>query len=85
MNPVPATLQRLQFLARVVRKESRQLADTDRRLFAIPLSADHARLLESDSELGERAEAFVSRFGRLQDTLGVYAQRPHSHNRHPFP
>lgn len=70
MNLMPAALQRLQFLSRVVRKESRQLSETDQRLFALPFSEEHVRLLESDPEQGERVEAFVSRFGRLQDTLG---------------
>jgi hypothetical protein len=65
------TLQlRLQFLSRVVRKECLHLSGTDRRLFDKPFSIERAKQLESDPELAERVEAFVGRFGRLQDTLG---------------
>lgn len=65
-----ATL-RLQFLVRVVRKESRHLTTTDLRLFgASSFTLEQATLLEEDPDLAERVEAFVSRFGRLQDTLG---------------
>ena len=61
---------RLSFLARVVRKESKHLVSTDQRLFDIPFNIDRARQLEIDPELSERVEAFVSRFSRLQDTIG---------------
>ncbi len=40
------------------------------RLFAIPFTLDRAKQLETDLELSERVEAFVGRFGRLQDTVG---------------
>ena len=69
MNPVPDRLSRLRFLVRVVAKECKHLAGTDERLFTEPFTAQRAVLLDTDSELAERAEAFVSRFGRLQDTL----------------
>jgi hypothetical protein len=62
--------QRLQFLARVVPKECEHLETTDGRLFAEPFTAERARTLDDDPEFAERVEAFVSRFGRLQDTLG---------------
>lgn len=65
----PANLARLRFLARVVGKECRHLETTDRRLFAVPMTAERASTLASDLDLAERVEAFVSRFGRLQDTL----------------
>jgi hypothetical protein len=61
---------RLQFLMRVVRKESRHLQSTDQRLFAAAFTRDQAAKLETDIELAERVEAFVGRFGRLQDTVG---------------
>jgi len=70
MKPEPGAVQRLSFLARVVQKESRHLATTDQRLFSTPFTADRARQLEADPDLAERVEAFVGRFGRLQDTLG---------------
>jgi hypothetical protein len=69
--PLPeATLLRLQFLGRVVQKECQHLELTDRRLFATSFTQEHAIALEHDAELAERVEAFVGRFGRLQDTLG---------------
>lgn len=61
---------RLQFLARVVHKECGHLAHTDQRLFELPFSVERAEQLDSDPETAERVEAFVGRFGRLQDTLG---------------
>ena len=70
MNPNPQQLLRLQFLTRVVRKECQHLLTTDRRLFAAPFTHVQASQLESDADLAERVEAFVGRFGRLQDTIG---------------
>ena len=62
---------RMKFLVRVVRKECQHLATTDRRLFgAASFSVVQATLLEEDPDLAERVEAFVGRFGRLQDTVG---------------
>ena len=65
-----AQLQRLRFLARVVRRESKHLLTTDRRVFAKPFTQDRAQALADDVELAERVAAFAARFGRLQDTLG---------------
>lgn len=61
---------RLQFLSRVVRKECGHLETTDQRLFRLPFTREQAVLLETDPDLAERVEAFVGRFGRLQDTVG---------------
>ena len=61
---------RLRFLVRVVRKECRHLATTDSRLFRNMFTADCVVQLEADPDLAERVEAFVGRFGRLQDTIG---------------
>lgn len=61
---------RLQFLTRVVRKECRHLASTDQRLFGNGFTQVEANQLEANPDLAERVEAFVGRFGRLQDTLG---------------
>ena len=60
---------RLQFLCRVVKKESHYLQETDARLFASALSAKSLEAITKDPLLAERLDAFVSRFGRLQDTL----------------
>jgi hypothetical protein len=66
----PKIVLRLQFLVRVVRKECRHLVTTDQRLFGSEFSLQQATRLEEDLDLAERVEAFVGRFGRLQDTLG---------------
>lgn len=63
-------LERLRALVRIVGKELKYLQLTDASLFAQPFTAEQADLLESDQLLGERVDAFVGRFGRLQDTLG---------------
>lgn len=60
---------RLQFLSRVVKKEANYLQDTDARLFAKPLDVGDLQRISQDALLAERLDAFVSRFGRLQDTL----------------
>lgn len=66
----PKIALRLQFLARVVRKECHHLSATDGRLFQDEFTLSHAKRLETDFDLAERVEAFVSRFSRLQDTVG---------------
>jgi len=70
MTLQPRATLRLQFLARVVRKECQHLTSTDQRLFGSLFTLEQATLLEADPDLAERVEAFVSRFGRLQDTVG---------------
>lgn len=64
------TLKRLQFLCRVIERQSRHLALTTSRLFLAPFTLAKAKTLESDDDLSERVDAFVSRFSRMQDTLG---------------
>jgi len=61
---------RLQFLARVVTKARDHLLVTDQRLFSQPFDSDRVKQMSVDADLAERVEAFVGRFGRLQDTLG---------------
>lgn len=61
---------RLQFLSRVTKKECHYLQETDQRLFADPMTLEGLSAIEGDSLLSERLDAFVSRFGRLQDHLG---------------
>ena len=62
--------ERLRFLVETVLAESVHLQRTDVRLFAQPMTAPRAETLKSDQDLAERVDAFVARFGRLQDTLG---------------
>jgi hypothetical protein len=61
--------ERLEFYVGVVEAESRHLAVTDARLFATAMTADRAADLDRDVQLAEQVDAFVVRFGRLQDTL----------------
>jgi hypothetical protein len=70
MTVEPKSVQRLQFLVRVVCKECKHLATTDQRLFGGLFTPEQATLLEDDPDMAERVEAFVGRFGRLQDTVG---------------
>jgi hypothetical protein len=60
----------MQFLYRVVSKESKHLWLTDQRLFAGANSLLQINQIENDPDLAELVEAFVGRFSRLQDTLG---------------
>lgn len=61
---------RLEFLARVTDKECQHLLDTDKRLFGNLFTVEEARKIAADPILAERLDAFVARFGRLQDTVG---------------
>lgn len=61
---------KLLFLAETVLAEVALLRTTDGRLFAQPMDAQRAATLAHDIELAERVDAFVARFGRLQDTVG---------------
>lgn len=61
---------KLRFLADTALAEARLLCITDGRLFALPMDAQRAGTLRHDIDLAERVDAFVARFGRLQDTVG---------------
>ena len=51
-------------------KEAAHLQYTHRTLFAQPIDADWVRQLSARDDLAEKIDAFVSRFGRLQDHIG---------------
>lgn len=70
MTAPPADIERLRFLARVAGKEASHLATTTERLFQLQFTPARVAELERNPDLAERVDAFVSRFGRLQDTLG---------------
>lgn len=70
MSLDPSLAERLRFLIRVACKECMHLQTTDQRLFAAPFTSQTVAQLDRDPDLAERVEAFASRFGRLQDTLG---------------
>ena len=61
---------RLQFLVRVIGKECKHLNNTDQRLFKSTFTVEDAAQLEENPDMAERVEAFVGRFGRLQNTVG---------------
>lgn len=61
---------KLRFLAETVLAEAALLRITDGRLFATTMDTQRAASLRDDIDLAERVDAFVARFGRLQDTLG---------------
>ena len=61
---------RLQFLVRVISKESHYLLQTGNRLFSQPINAEFLSKLDVNIELSEQLDAFASRFGRLQDNVG---------------
>ena len=61
---------RLLFLLQTVEKEGRHLIGTTGRLFSDTIDALWVQQLEDRPELAERTDAFATRFGRMQDTLG---------------
>jgi hypothetical protein len=67
-----ATRERLQFLLETLAKERRHLLSTTQRLFAEEVNAAWVNSLDERPDVSERLDAFVARFGRMQDTLGVY-------------
>ena len=67
MNP---DAERLRFLLDTVGKEQKHLLLTTERLFAETIDADWVASLEERPDVAERLDAFVARFGRMQDTIG---------------
>ncbi len=70
MKITPSQTARLEFLARITDKACQHLHDTDSRLFGDLFTLETAQKIELDPILAERLDAFVSRFGRLQDMVG---------------
>ena len=60
---------KLRFLAETVLAEAMHLKITDSRLFVKRMTPERAISLRTDIDLAERTDAFVARFGRLQDSL----------------
>lgn len=65
-----ANLQRFLDLLDIVRREGLHLQGTTARLAMEQIDGAWVLALEQQPELAERVDAFVARFGRLQDTLG---------------
>ena len=70
MRPEGASLERLRFLVRIVRKQIKLLHRSDQTLFSSIQKPWSLAELESDDLLANAVETFVARFGRLQDILG---------------
>lgn len=70
MDTAGAEQKRFLSLLEIVRREGDWLLKTDARLFKADINAAWVERLEDDDDLAERLDAFVSRFGRMQDTLG---------------
>ena len=62
--------ERLIGLLKTAQAELLHLQQTDARLFKTPLNPDELVLRLQDIDFSERVDAFVARFGRLQDLLG---------------
>ena len=62
-------LDRFLFTLTVVERELRHLEYSRERVFAEPIDAAWVECLARDPEKAESLEAFVSRFGRTQDTI----------------
>lgn len=66
-----AETERLKFLASVVEREATHLGSTADRLFqGQQVTEDRVNHWIGSLDLSERLDAFVVRFGRLQDTVG---------------
>ncbi|VAW56519.1 hypothetical protein MNBD_GAMMA07-2270 [hydrothermal vent metagenome] len=65
-----ANSARYLFLLEVCYKEAMLLEGTVKRLFIAPINNEWVEALDNTPELAERVDAFVARFGRLQDTIG---------------
>ena len=54
----------------LAKKEMSHLAYTQRTLFAQPIDLQWVQSLQAREDLSEKIDAFVARFGRLQDHIG---------------
>jgi hypothetical protein len=63
-------LVRLSFLVRVVEKEIHYLSYSSNQVFSEAFTVDRAKTLLTDDPFAQQLEAFISRFCRLQDTVG---------------
>lgn len=71
MTPLPpGAAERIRALMETCSREAHYLQRCDTRLFAAPFSPQVIGALSENDDLAERVDAFVARFGRLQDTVG---------------
>jgi len=66
----PTNNERLRHLLVVAEKEKNRLQGTTQRLLTENIDKSWVEHLEEKPDLAERVDAFVARFGRLQDHLG---------------
>lgn len=67
---LPEHAENARLALELARKEAAHLRYTHGTLFAQPIDAAWVAQLSSRDDLSEKIDAFVSRFGRLQDHLG---------------
>ena len=72
MSNAVLALERQRFLAtlEIVWREGQHLLYSRQRLFVAPIDTQWVIDLESHPEIAERLEAFVSRYSRMQDSIG---------------
>ena len=70
MDSFTSSQERVVFLMRVTERVCLNLLSTDYRLFRDFSILEDLQKIELDPILAERLDAFVSRFGRLHDTVG---------------
>lgn len=67
---LPAHAENALLALELAKKEVMHLAYTHRTLYAMPVSLEWVKALEKREDLAEKIDAFVGRFGRLQDHIG---------------
>lgn len=67
---LPEHVQAMQQSLELARKEAEHLRYSQATLFALPIDLPWVQSLSREPALAEKVEAFVSRFGRLQDHIG---------------
>ena len=67
---LPEYAENAQLALELARKEADHLAYTHRMLYAHEIDLPWVQALSQRDDLSEKIEAFVSRFGRLQDHIG---------------
>ncbi|WPL15290.1 hypothetical protein Thiowin_00177 [Thiorhodovibrio winogradskyi] len=67
---LPEQAQPARLALDLARKKAKHLRYSQTTLFALPIDLAWVQRLDEQPELTEKVEAFVSRFGRLQDHLG---------------
>ena len=67
---LPEHAENAMLVLELAEKEAAHLAYTHRTLFAQPIDLQWVQALAEREDLAEKIDAFVSRFGRLQDHIG---------------